>query len=347
MGQELASVLTPAQQLEGKVLDGGWVVGKMMETSPGTTGSHFSSGYLVESQDGRKAFLKALDYSKALRSADPARALQSLTEAFNLERDMLEMCKDKRLDRVVRSIASGITKVDGMYGGVVQYLIFELADRDVRKHLDTSMRFDLAWALRSLHHMATGLLQLHRIGIAHQDLKPSNVLIFDKTSKVSDLGSATHLTFVPTEDIPIPGDDSYAPPELLYKYRHPDWNVRRFGCDAYLLGSMAVFFFTRMSMTSLIMGELHEQHKWYNWTGVYKQVLPYVREAFGAALQNIASHLPPTFSVEMVEIIKQLCEPDPDLRGHPIGRTRGPLTLERYVSRFNVLASKAERGIFI
>lgn len=347
MEQARAGVLTPAQQLEGKVLDGGWVVGKMVDISPGTTGGHFSSGYLVESRNGRKAFLKALDYSKALRSADPARALQSLTEAFNFERDMLEMCKDRRLDRVVRSITSGKAEVGGAQGGVVQYLIFELADNDVRKHLDTSARFDLAWALRSLHHMATGLLQLHRIGIAHQDLKPSNVLIFDKTSKVSDLGSAAHSGFIPTEDLTIPGDDSYAPPELLYKYCHPEWNVRRFGCDAYLLGSMAVFFFTRMSMTSLIVAEMHEQHKWYNWTGTYKEVLPYVREAFGVALQHISGQVPPQLRGEVVEIIRQLCEPDPDLRGHPRGRTRGPLTLERYVSKFNVLASKAEGGIFI
>jgi serine/threonine protein kinase len=347
MKQIYADILTPAQQLEGKVLDGGWVVRNRVETGPGTTGGHFSSGYVVESREGKRAFLKALDYSKSLRSVDPARALQSLTEAFNFERDMLEMCKGRRLDRVVRSITSGKTEVDGIGGGVVQYLIFELADGDVRKHLDISANFDVAWVLRSLHQMATGLMQLHRIGIAHQDLKPSNVLIFDKTSKVSDLGSAAHSEFNLAEDVPIPGDDSYAPPELLYKYLHTEWRVRRFGCDAYLLGSMAVFFFTRMSMTSLLTAEMHEQHKWYNWTGTYKEVLPYIRDAYVVALQNISGQLPHKLSNEVTEVIRQLCDPDPELRGHPMMRTRGPLTLERYVTKFNVLATKAERGIFV
>jgi hypothetical protein len=43
----------------------------------------------------------------------------------------------------------------GDYG--VPYLILELADADVRTLVRVSKRFDLAWLLRSLHHVATGL----------------------------------------------------------------------------------------------------------------------------------------------------------------------------------------------
>ena len=43
-----------------------------------------------------------------------------------------------------------------------------------------------------MHHIATGLFQLHSAAVAHQDLKPSNVLVFDHSiSKVADLGSAS------------------------------------------------------------------------------------------------------------------------------------------------------------
>src|SRR5262249_27237780 len=131
----------------------------------------------------------------------------------------------------------------------------ELADSgDVRKYLDVAARFDSAWVLRSLHHVATGLRQLHSAGIAHQDVKPSNVLVFDaKISKVADLGRASSQgESPPHEDHHIAGDPEYAPPELCYHHVVPDWNQRRLGCDAYLLGSMVVFFFGRCSVQSRI-----------------------------------------------------------------------------------------------
>lgn len=62
----------------------------------------------------------------------------------------------------------------------VFYLIFELADGDIRRHLAVQESLDLAFVLRTLHHVAVGLDQLHRADIAHQDLKPSNVLIYTK-----------------------------------------------------------------------------------------------------------------------------------------------------------------------
>ena len=54
----------------------------------------------------------------------------------------------------------------------VQYIVFELADGDVRSVISAADDLDVAWAIRSLHHMAVGLAQLHRTGIAHQDVKP-------------------------------------------------------------------------------------------------------------------------------------------------------------------------------
>ena len=52
------------------------------------------------------------------------------------------------------------------------YIILELADGDVRHRLRKVDR-QTAWALRALHHTATGLMQLHSQRIAHQDLRPS------------------------------------------------------------------------------------------------------------------------------------------------------------------------------
>ncbi len=239
----------PRENLEGIKLDDGWTVGQRLIVRGASRGI-FSAGYQVKNEQGRTAFLKAIDFYEAGFQPDPARALEPLIETFNFERDVLAMCKDKNLDRVVRYITDGKVMLNGH---AVQYLILELADRDIRGQIDLLRRVDLAWQLRALHHIATVIKQLHGLRIAHQDLKPANVLVFGDTVKVGDLGKASHPDYSPPhDDEDLPGDRSYSPPELLYDHRLPDWKRRRFGADLYLLGSMIVFMFTRASMTALI-----------------------------------------------------------------------------------------------
>lgn len=341
---------TPAEELSGLVLEGNWKVVSKVERPPQATGSCFSCGYIVESVSGAKGYLKALDYSRALTSPNPARALQAMTEAFNFELALCEKCSGKRLRRVVRAIGDGKVSVRAEDpASVVQYLIFELADSDVRAYLDSFDQFDIAWVLRALHHVATGLKELHGAGIAHQDLKPSNVLVFEEEgSKVADLGRGAYKgTLGPWDELEIAGDKAYAPPELLYGYVGDDWNLRRFGCDAYLLGSMVVFFFGRGSMTGLLFAEMEESYHWRTWSGTFEEVLPYVRDAFGRAVECFKQDVPDEIREEICVIVRQLCEPYPRLRGHPQNRRGGgnQYSLERYVSKFNLLASKAEYGL--
>jgi len=166
-------VACPASKLKGVDLGNGWTV--IAEFPPlSRSGGAFSYCYEVRHNDQRKAFLKALDYSRALKGTDPPAALQALTAAYIFERAVLETCKTRRMDRVVQSIESGRVRVDHSDLGNVDYLIFEMADHDVRSFLGQAGSLDLAWRLRSLHHCATGLNQLHVAGVAHEDLKPSD-----------------------------------------------------------------------------------------------------------------------------------------------------------------------------
>jgi serine/threonine protein kinase len=339
-----------AQKLVGLTLDDGWEVIELLPISEYATGGNFSVGYQVRSPAGKLGFLKALDYSKALRAPDPAIAFQKMTETFNFERDVLNKCRDKNLDRIVAAISEGkVTIPRAADGGVVQYLIFELADGDIRKHIGIAESFDLAWTLRSLHHITTGLWQLHSLGIAHQDLKPSNVLVFDKSlSKIADLGRAAQRGYRPPHhDYAIAGDPSYAPPELLYGQVDPEWNCRRFGCDAYLLGSMVTFFFMGVDATTLMFKELQPSFHYKNWGGTYQEVLPFIRYAFDNVVMAFNRSVTKDFRDELTAIVQQLCEPDPQLRGHPLNRRTGgnQYSLERYVSRFNLLASRKEQGL--
>ena len=231
----------PAQLLVGRTLTNGWVVEHLVDGRPDSTGGHFSTSYVVRSPNGRKAFLKAMDYRRALTAPDPARELQTMTAAYNFEREVLAQCRANNLTRIVRVLDDGtVAPGDGDPSGVVQYLIFELARGDIRSVVSFGKALDHAWILRTIHQSAAALRQLHAAQMAHQDLKPSNILVFPQNhSKLADLGRSAHRQIAsPTDDYVVPGDTTYAPPELLYGYLHPEWEVRRIAADLYLLGSL-------------------------------------------------------------------------------------------------------------
>ncbi len=321
------------------------------------TGGNFTIAYRVRGKNGEKAFLKALDYSGAMSNPNQSRILYAMSSAYLFECNVLEKCGQQNLDRVVRALKTGAVIVDEPGNeGQVEYIIFELAEGDVRKHIKGfTEKFDTAWRLRSLHHIATGLKQLHSNNIAHQDLKPSNVLVFDKNvSKLADLGRASFQGHTPKHDeFPVAGDPSYAPLDLAYGFVLPDWNARRLGCDFYHLGCMVVFFFTGVSMTALTLKYLDESFHspYFNGTylGNYEDVLPYVRKAFDEAVEEFGNQVADlTLRDKLTQIVRQLCEPDITLRGHPKNRSKGgnSFSLERYITIFDLLAKRAETGIF-
>lgn len=256
-----------ADLLEGLTLDDAWHVEKKVPRAPQATGGNFCVGYQVRHDDGRAGFCKALDLSTAFFEDDPAKALQIVTEAFNQEYELLQKCGNHRLDRVVHAMAAGVVEVPGGWPPRVNYIIFELASSDVRAFLDASTGIEIAARLRCLHHVATGIHQLHGRNIAHQDLKPSNVLIFPDlatvgyVSKVSDLGRATDRARPAAHDLlDIAGDRTYAPPEQLYGAIPRDFGPRRLACDLYQLGSLAAFIFTATNFNALLIRELDPSH---------------------------------------------------------------------------------------
>lgn len=342
---------TAARMLTGKELADGWKVVQLAPRSSSSTGGTFSTGYIVESRDGRRAFLKAMDFAGAISARDPASALLLLTKAFIFERDLMKICGENNLDRIVQVLADGRFDVaEAPEPKVVQYLIFELADGDIRSQAAISKRYDIAWTLRALHNISIGVFQLHGHQIAHQDIKPSNVLVFDDdTSKLADLGRAAMVgRDSPHESLSVVGDPTYAPPEQLYGYLHPDWVVRRFGCDAYLMGSMVFFFFTGVMFTPHLIGNLQEVHRPKKWNGTFHGALPYLRDAFGYSVDHFNIEIDESLKDDLTPVICQLCEPDPGLRGHPRTRAQvgNPYSLERYIALFDRLAKRAEFGLF-
>jgi hypothetical protein len=60
----------PAGLLEGLVLEGKWTVVKRLVPKPTGTCGHFSTGYIVEDKAGRKAFVMAMDYARAMQCSN-------------------------------------------------------------------------------------------------------------------------------------------------------------------------------------------------------------------------------------------------------------------------------------
>ena len=291
-----------------------------------------------------------MDYHRALQSEDPAGNLQLMTTAYTFERRLLQKCVDRRLSRIVRVLDFGtIPAVEGNPSSVAEYLIFELAQGDIRSFIERIDAYESAWTLRTLHEVAAALQQLHSVRIAHQDLKPSNVLVFEQAhSKLADLGRAADGDGVsPHDEYEIAGDRSYAPPELLYGQVSVDWVQRRLGCDMYLFGSLIVFFCMRVSITHLLLARLPKQMRPGQYGGAYAEILPQIEHEFSHVIRELRNELHLEYADEVVTMVKQLCNPDPDRRGHPrsIISSGNQYSLERYVSILGNLARRAEYAL--
>ncbi len=334
-----------SKKLVGKQLRNGWKIERERSSLPSATGCKHSVACIAHNSDGRQAFVKVLDTTVDRAMPDPLADLKLRIDTFLYERNLVEKCAAHRMSRVVRSIESGEVEDDDSLNPIY-YLMFELAEGDLREQADLNKRFDVAFRFRVLHRTAIGLEQMHWAQIAHQDLKPSNIVVFPKDeTKIADLGHAHDRKIVrPGKDLAIAADPAYAPPEQLYGRKPTEWAVRRLAPDLYLLGSLAVFMFTGVGMTAQLSGQLRPEHHWDVWLGTYEDVLPYVREAYEAVMEEFSESIDLVEPDELVTLVRYLSEPDPLLRGHPrnVDGHGSQFGLRRFVSRFNVLASHAE-----
>ncbi|MCL5884430.1 MAG: hypothetical protein M1377_03645 [Deltaproteobacteria bacterium] len=346
-----------AERLETLTLEGGWTVVEKITPKTTATGGRFSVGYRVRNSSGNIAYLKALDFSEAFQHPDLTVELEAMLHAYNFEVNILKQCGEKRLTRVVKALAYGTATVPGvpLPACKVPYIIFEQAEGDIRPEVGFFQAFDFAFGMRMLHHSAVGLQQLHQHGIAHQDVKPSNVLLFGKDgAKLADLGCASlDGTESPRDEHIIAGDIGYAPPDRFYKQLAAASMEERFVGDLYLLGNLFFFLFLNCSATQAIaskmgtMGiklssDLVRDMAYYN--HAMSKVLEDLRNSIISLTMSISNRLSEEVTQELVNIASELCEPDPSKRGDPIAKQRGwqRFSLMRYISRLDLLAKKAE-----
>ncbi|WP_170285728.1 protein kinase domain-containing protein [Microbacterium rhizomatis] len=349
------SIPNAANSLEGVELPGGWTIHRKRDIDPDATGGNFGICYFASRPDGTQGFVKVLNIARAFIGGNFVDNMRALTNAFAAERDLCLMCGERRLSRVVVAIDHGEIFIDG-FGvlGSVSYIVFELATHDVRKALSMSTDIDDVVRLEYAHSMALGLRQLHSIHVAHQDVKPSNFLVFPNDSggrsvgKLADLGQAHRSGHPsPLDSAIMPGDPAYAPPEQLYRFAHPDERTRREAADLYQLGSLISFTFTAWTMNALLAYELAPELHWARFGDSFDAAIPYLEDAFAGALEHIATRFPAALTGSLTPMVEYLCEPDPTKRGHPVTRRQAhgsPYALDRVVSALDLLARRRALG---
>jgi Serine/threonine protein kinase len=348
---------SPADKLEGVTLSSGWKVLARIVKSPGASGGNFGICYHAE-KDGRPGFVKALDFRRAFHEKDFILALNQLTSHVLWEKELLEFCNKASMSRVVRLLDYEDLILDEDQGDQTKKvccLIFEVGAGDLRTRFDIARNPSHSWRLRVLRDVGLALDQLHRKGVAHLDVKPSNVIALAESQfevmKLGDLGRAVRKGMPgPFDAMAWPGDVGYMPPEKWYGHNSQQWNDEREAADAYLFGSLFAFLFTGVPMNNLLHNEIPDAFKPQQYRGVFdRQLIDVLRQAQAKVIAiYLRPALPACIAQEIESMFLELTDPDPTTRGDRKARARGIVGIDRYHQKLLKLAERMslhERGI--
>lgn len=352
-GKDMDATTSPAERLEGLTLKSGWFIEKLLVKPKGATGGDFGVSYSA-SKDGNPAFVKAIDFRRAFGETNFIEVLNALTSAVLWERDLMKFCKDEAMSRVVTLLDYEdlvLTEDQGDHSKKVCCFVFEIGKGDLRANFDFGQSPKHSWRLMVLRDVALGLDQLHRRGIAHLDVKPSNVIaLADSLSrahvmKLGDLGRSVRKGFNgPFDGLCWPGDRGYAPPEKWYGYTSSQWQDEREAADLYQLGGLLVFLYTGVPLNSLIRAELPEQFT----PGIYRggftpELVDVLKQSIGKVLAlHVFPSLPPQVSEELRAMLVDMTQPDPSQRGDRAARKQGVVGIDRFHQKLYRLAKRME-----
>jgi len=343
-------VATPADNLQGCTLQSGWVVGNKIGKKPGATGANFGVCYSA-TRENQVAFLKAVDFRAALSQPDPIKAMLALSTELSWEKEALEFCNENGLSKIVKLISHEYFLEPGVTDTAmrVSCLIMEVGAGDLRGELSAGDKKPFSWHLYVMRDIALAIDQLHRKGVCHLDVKPSNVIAMTPASsaldsmKLGDLGRVVRKGISgPFDHYPWPGDRNYQPPEKWYGFRCQNWRDEREAGDAFLLGSLFVFLIAQVPMPTLIYNDLPAPYRPEYYRGAYDEAMVNVLRLSQARVLNVyvLPYVPESIRSEIEVMLLELTHPDPLKRGHRRARMGGTLGIDRYHQRWYQMARR-------
>lgn len=346
--------------LKGKTI-GGWLVGNRIVNNDVTT--KYALFHEVK-KDGKNAIMKVLDYDKCLNAdyLDGAKDQNALlareAEAFHFETQLSQECTGNHMGNVIRYLDSGEVKLDGYAVKNVSYIVYEMSEGKIGDFLKFSSKANfvadlgmLIDKLKSLHQVTKGVKQLHTHLIAHHNITPQSIEVFETNSqfKVSGLQKARTrqaLLNSPVSAKLFDGDYTYAPPEAFFGYKISEEMSTYYQIDTYMLGNLVVYYLSSMNLTTLINQKCPcKLIDWASKGADYQQVLPDIRKAFNESLDEIGAAIcVKELREPIIEIIEGLCNPAPEERGYPGGFTKVQTNadLQRVLTKLDVLYKKAQ-----
>ncbi|RBP53532.1 protein kinase domain-containing protein [Arenicella xantha] len=309
---------------------------------------YFGDGkFGIDLKTGEEVFIKTIVFGTQRRRFEGETATQQIereTHAFNHERRLLEVCLKHNLKRIAKLVDVGEVSDDN---GDLEYayMAFEKAESNGHIKNVTEVQDSFGFRLQLMKDVCVGLSQLHQRSIAHQDIKPSNILKTkekgEDRGKITDLGRASIEGDGIAHDLADwAGQGMYAAPDRLYRVQTSNWNLKRTSSDLYLFGSLMWQYLSEsdIPLTREWMKRLTEPLKPGNFSDTYDQVLPHLvivfEEIFSDAINDCESEI----ERELITIIKELTNPDPAQRGSKSFSTRiDRHSLHPFISRLDRL----------
>ncbi len=162
-----------------------------------------------------------LKVSNAFDSWTPnAFRVRDANKSFYREIDCLRRCKERGTNYIIPIHYWGHLVCKHAKSNSLVFFPFymmDCADCDLKQFLENN-EIDKKEKLSICYQIASGLEELHAIGCYHRDIKPDNILLFDKELKIGDLGLIRYRN----EDIQdakgIIGPKGWISPEAMNKY---------------------------------------------------------------------------------------------------------------------------------
>jgi len=223
---------------------------------------------------------------------------------------------------------------------VARFHVLELADGCLDELVARIDQIPWNERLSLYRDVVLGVHQMHCGSVVHRDVKSSNCLLFEKPmqtlmAKVNDLGRARDLRRSAIASAihyrTGRGDPNFMPPELLWQLGRDDAVTHR-SADLYGLGSLMYELVTGQGLTSVaIFPRAHVLHadlalpdarRSLQYRARHDELRSWIESALAIAEPGI----PKAITWPTVDLIRQLCNPDPLLRfPKVIGGKRRPL----------------------